>query len=61
MTTLACGCVPLPGGGVAKKCAELTVLRALYLMAIEAHPGDMTKWANAWAAYCAHLGQEAWA
>lgn len=58
---LECGCVPLPGGGVARKCAEGMFLWVRYLGAMERDPVNLTGYAKEWAAYCAHIGQEAWA
>lgn len=61
MTGLVCGCVPLPGGGVRTRCLDGEIKWLAYLAAVEADPGDMTKWNKQWADFCAHIGQEAWA
>lgn len=61
MANPLCGCIPMAGGGVIKRCAEALCLWACYLVAMERDPANLTAYRDAWADYCAHIGQEAWA
>lgn len=60
-SALVCGCIPPVGSGGWKPCPAGYLLLVAYYRAIEADPGNREAWGPRFEAYCAHIGQEAWA